>query len=57
LTALGEAVGTVSKGLARQQIEALPQRAYFEVAAAAAGPEEQCPICRWAMVLFSKLTY
>jgi hypothetical protein len=48
LTALGEAVGTVSRGISQQQIDALPARQYYEVAGAAAGPEEQCPICRWA---------
>ncbi|KAL4441836.1 hypothetical protein ABPG77_003752 [Micractinium sp. CCAP 211/92] len=46
LTALGEAVGTVSRGLAQADIDALPQAQYFEVASADAAAEEQCPICR-----------
>lgn len=55
LTALGEAVGTVSRGIAQADIDALPTALYYEVAGTAgAGPggdskaeaEEQCPICR-----------
>ncbi|KAI7843664.1 hypothetical protein COHA_002565 [Chlorella ohadii] len=46
LTALGEAVGTVSKGIPAEEIEALPQQAYHEVAGTTEGGEEQCPICR-----------
>ncbi|PRW57669.1 3-ketoacyl- thiolase peroxisomal [Chlorella sorokiniana] len=46
LTALGEAVGTVSKGIPAEDIDALPQQAYHEVAGTTAGGEEQCPICR-----------
>ncbi|KAL4433972.1 hypothetical protein ABPG75_000413 [Micractinium tetrahymenae] len=46
LTALGEAVGTVSRGILQADIDALPQAQYFEVASAGAAAEEQCPICR-----------
>lgn len=53
LTALGEAVGTVSRGIAQAAIDALPTAMYYEVAGTAdAAPggggaaEEQCPICR-----------
>ena len=31
LTALGEAVGTVSKGIAQADIDALPTQQYYEV--------------------------
>ena len=48
LTALGEAVGSVSRGLSAGDIAALPRRQYFEVAGTTAGGEEQCPICRRA---------
>lgn len=48
LTALGEVVGTVSKGISQGAIDALPSRQYYEVAGTAAGEEEQCPICRHA---------
>ncbi|PSC73107.1 3-ketoacyl-thiolase peroxisomal [Micractinium conductrix] len=50
LTALGEAVGTVSRGLPQAAIDALPTAQYYEVAGTAgaegAEAEEQCPICR-----------
>ena len=53
LTALGEAVGTVSRGIAQADIDALPTAQYYEVAGTAgcggdgqAEAEEQCPICR-----------
>lgn len=46
LTALGEAVGTVSRGLAPADVAALPVQQYYEVAGTTAGEEEQCPICR-----------
>jgi hypothetical protein len=42
LTALGEAVGTVSKGISTEQILALPLRQYSDVVdPAAACPDEQ----------------
>ncbi|EFN57277.1 hypothetical protein CHLNCDRAFT_143853 [Chlorella variabilis] len=53
LSALGEAVGTVSKGISQAQIDTLPQQAYYEVAGTTAGveyePEDNVkvlPVCR-----------
>jgi len=46
LTALGEAVGTVSRGIPQADIDALPTQQYAELAAGCSAAEEQCPICR-----------
>jgi len=45
LTALGEQIGTQSKGLAAEVIEALPVRRYREEERTAGREEEKCMIC------------
>lgn len=46
LLALGEAAGTVSRGVSASVVAALPRSAYSAEAHAAARGAEQCAVCR-----------
>lgn len=41
----------MSKGIPQADIDALPVAQYYEVAGTTSGEEEQCPICRQALLL------